>query len=118
MSKHIFEDKLKAIDLYLNKRNSYRETAKLMSATKSDIIKWVAFTQSMSRKRNCFDNAVIENFFGLLKSELLYLQEFESMEHFQQELERYIVYYNHERIKAKLKGLTPVEYRIQSSFAA
>lgn len=42
--------------------------------------------QSMSRKGNCLDNAVIENFFGLLKSELLYLQEFESMEHFNQEL--------------------------------
>ena len=38
--------------------------------------------QSMSRKGNCLDNAVIENFFGLLKSELLYLQEFTSMEHF------------------------------------
>ena len=38
----------------------------------------------MSRKGNCLDNAVIENFFGLLKSELLYLQEFESMEHFKQ----------------------------------
>lgn len=75
-------------------------------------------TQSMSRKGNCFDNVVIENFFGLLKSELLYLQEFESMKHFQQELERYIVYYNHKRIKAKLKGLPPVEYRIQSSLAA
>lgn len=71
-----------------------------------------AFTQSMSRKGNCFDNAVIENFFGLLKSELLYLQEFESMEHFQQKLESYIVYYNHKRIKAELKGLTPVEYKI------
>ena len=42
--------------------------------------------QSMSRKGNCLDNAVIENFFGLLKSELLYLQEFQSMEHFKQEL--------------------------------
>ena len=38
----------------------------------------------MSRKGNCLDNAVIENFFGLLKSELLYLQEFESMEHFKE----------------------------------
>ena len=38
--------------------------------------------QSMSRKGNCLDNAVVENFFGLLKSELLYLQEFESMDHF------------------------------------
>jgi len=50
--------------------------------------------QSMSRKGNCLDNAVIENFFGLLKSELLYLQEFESMEHFKQELIEYLDYYN------------------------
>ncbi|MGM7724607.1 IS3 family transposase [Metabacillus sp. Hm71] len=75
-------------------------------------------TQSMSRKGNCLDNAVIENFFGLLKSELLYLQEFESMEHFILELENYIEYYNHKRIKEKLKGLSPVEYRIQSLIAA
>ena len=72
----------------------------------------------MSRKGNCLDNAVIENFFGLLKSELLYLQEFESIEQFKQKLEAYILYYNHLRIKEKLKGLTPVEYRIQSSLAA
>ena len=59
--------------------------------------------QSMSRKGNCLDNAVIENFFGLLKSELLYLQEFQSMEHFKQELVAYLDYYNNRRIKAKLK---------------
>ncbi|EON70780.1 IS3 family transposase, partial [Lysinibacillus sphaericus] len=53
-------------------------------------------------------------FFGLLKSELLYLQEFENMEHFKRELEQYIEYYNHKRIKAKLKGLSPVQYRTQS----
>ena len=53
----------------------------------------------MSRKGNCLDNAVMENFFGLLKSELLYLKEFESMEQFKQELETYIHYYNHKRIK-------------------
>ncbi|AYA74701.1 IS3 family transposase [Bacillus sp. Y1] len=70
-------------------------------------------TQSMSRKGNCLDNAVIENFFGLLKSELLYLQEFESIEHFEQELEEYIDYYNQKRMKAKLKDLSPVEYRTQ-----
>ncbi|WP_342598154.1 IS3 family transposase [Psychrobacillus sp. FSL H8-0483] len=67
--------------------------------------------QSMSRKGNCLDNAVIENFFGLLKSELLYLQEFESMAHFEQELKDYIHYYNHKRMKEKLKDLSPVEYR-------
>lgn len=70
--------------------------------------------QSMSRKGNCLDNAVIENFFGLLKSELLYLQEFNSMEHFKQELEDYIHYYNHQRIKLKLKGMSPVNYRVHA----
>ncbi|MFB5085975.1 IS3 family transposase [Psychrobacillus sp. PGGUH221] len=75
-------------------------------------------TQSMSRKGNCLDNAVIENFFGLLKSELLYLQEFESMAHFEKELEEYMDYYNHKRMKAKLKDLSPVEYRTQILEAA
>ena len=70
--------------------------------------------QSMSRKGNCLDNAVIENFFGLLKSELLYLQEFHSMEHFKQELIEYLDYYNNRRSKAKLKGLPPAIHRQQA----
>ena len=74
--------------------------------------------QSMSRKGNCLDNAVIENFFGLLKSELLYLQEFQSMEHFKQELVAYLDYYNNRRIKAKLKGLPPAIHRQQALSAA
>ncbi len=55
----------------------------------------------------------MENFFGLLKSELLYLQKFESVEHFKKELVEYIEWYNTKRTKSKLKGLSPVEYRIQ-----
>ena len=70
--------------------------------------------QSMSRKGNCLDNAVIENFFGLLKSELLYLQKFQSMAHFKQELIAYLDYYNNHRIKAKLKGLPPAIHRLQA----
>jgi transposase InsO family protein len=70
--------------------------------------------QSMSRKGNCLDNAVMENFFGILKTELLYLQTFDSMEHFKRELLDYLHYYNHHRIKQKLKGMSPVQYRIQS----
>lgn len=70
--------------------------------------------QSMSRKGNCLDNSPMENFFGLLKSELLYLKEFSSMAEFKLELEKYIDYYNNKRIKSKLKGLTPVQFRIQS----
>lgn len=74
--------------------------------------------QSMSRKGNCLDNSVIENFFGQLKSELLYLHKFESLEHFLEELEEYIDYYNNKRIKCKLRGLSPVQYRIQSTRVA
>ena len=69
--------------------------------------------QSMSRKGNCLDNAVIENLFGLLKSELLYLQEFRSMEHFKLELVEYLDYYNR-RIKEKLKDLPPAIHRQQA----
>ena len=70
--------------------------------------------QSMSRKGHCLDNAVIENFFGLLKSELLYLQSFDSMKHFKSELMDYLDYYNNRRIKAKLKGLPPAIHRQQT----
>lgn len=69
--------------------------------------------QSMSRKGNCLDNAVIENFFGLLKSELLYLQTFDSIEHFKAELIEYLDYYNNRRGKANLKGLPPAIHRLQ-----
>ncbi|MGG0238484.1 IS3 family transposase [Bacillus rhizoplanae] len=75
-------------------------------------------TQSMSRKGNCYDNAVIENFFGIMKSEFLYLNDFENIEHFKQELKKYIDYYNHKRIKAKLKGMSPVQYRAHALKAA
>ena len=80
-------------------------------------IKDKGIIQSMSRQGNCLDNSVIENFFGLLNSELLYLREFESIEEFKIELEKYIDYYNNKRIKSKLKGLSPVQYRIQSLVA-
>lgn len=69
--------------------------------------------QSMSRKGNCLDNAVMENFFGILKTEFFYGKKFESKESFKKGLDQYIHYYNHERIKQKLKGLSPVQYRNQ-----
>lgn len=74
--------------------------------------------QSMSRKGNCLDNAVMENFFGLLKSELLYLRDFKDVSEFKDELEKYIFYYNNYRIKGKLKGLSPVQFRVQSHIVA
>lgn len=67
--------------------------------------------QSMSRKGNCLDNAMAESFFGTMKTELLYAQKFESMQDFIKSLEEYIDYYNNKRIKLRLKGKSPVQYR-------
>ena len=73
--------------------------------------------QSMSRKGNCLDNAAMESFFGTLKSEFFYLNRFDSVGELLAGLRRYIHYYNHDRIKLKLKGLSPVQYRTQPSSA-
>lgn len=67
--------------------------------------------QSMSRKGNCYDNAMMENFFGIMKSELLYLQKFKDMDEFKSELKKYIHYYNNYKIKLRLNGKSPVEFR-------
>jgi putative transposase len=69
--------------------------------------------QSMSRKGNCLDNAAMESFFAVLKSEFFYMNKFESVDQLQHGLGEYIHYYNHDRIKLKLKGLSPVQYRTQ-----
>jgi putative transposase len=65
-------------------------------------------TQSMSRRANCHDNAAMECFFGTLKSEFLRLNTFESIDALKAGIKQYIHYYNHKRIKLKLKGLSPV----------
>ena len=68
-------------------------------------------TQSMSRKGNCLDNAIIENFFGILKSELFYLKKYDSVFQLKKEINQYINYYNNDRIKLNLKGMSPIQYR-------
>ena len=75
-------------------------------------------TQSMSRKGNCLDNAVAENFFALLKTEMYHNQSFEDADALIEQIKEYIEYYNTKRIKVKLKGLTPIEYRTQALKAA
>ena len=75
------------------------------------LLKEKGVTQSMSRKGNCLDNAVIENFFGILKSELFYLNKYNSINQLKKDIKVYIKYYNNERIKLNLKGMSPVEYR-------
>lgn len=68
-------------------------------------------TQSMSRKGNCIDNAVIENFFSIIKSELFYLKKYNSTNQLKKEIDDYIHYYNNDRIKLNLKGMSPIQYR-------
>lgn len=74
--------------------------------------------QSMSRKATCADNASMENFFGILKQEMYYGEKLVSYEMLKRRIEDYIYWYNNERSKEKLTGLSPVEYRIQSSQSA
>lgn len=75
------------------------------------LLKQKGIKQSMSRKRNCLDNAIIENFFGTLKSELFYLKKYTSINQLKQDIIDYINYYNNDRIKLNLKGMSPIKYR-------
>ena len=79
------------------------------------MLKRCGATQSMSRKGNCFDNAVIESFFGTLKAEYFHLSKVEGIEALEAGVNEYIDYYNNERIKLGLQGLSPVQYRLRST---
>ena len=68
--------------------------------------------QSMSRKGNCLDNSIMENFFGILKQEMYYRKEFRSYEGLRKEIQIYIDYYNNKRIKMRLGYMSPVQYRV------
>lgn len=72
--------------------------------------------QSMSRKGNCLDNSIMESFFGVMKREMFYGHEydFHTLDELEVVMNEYIEYYNFSRIKFKLKGLTPLQYRSQS----
>ncbi len=71
--------------------------------------------QSMSRKGNCLDNSPMENFFGLMKQEMYYGEARCTFEELKNKIERYIVYYNNKRIKQKLAGMSPIQYRLHTS---
>lgn len=68
--------------------------------------------QSMSRKGNCYDNSVMENFFGIMKQEMYYGALYYSYEELKDAIDKYITYYNERRIKQKLGWKSPVEYRL------
>lgn len=71
--------------------------------------------QSMSRRGNCLDNSPMENFFGLLKQEIYYGETFNSYDELKKAIEDYIYWYNNKRIKIKLNGLSPIEFRQQAA---
>lgn len=70
----------------------------------------------MSRKGNSMNNGMMEKFFGILKTKIFYDQEdnYKTLDDLIKVIDYYIYYYNYDRIKVKLKGLSPVDYRIQS----
>lgn len=70
--------------------------------------------QSMSRRGNCLDNAVMESFFGHLKDELYCNTTFLTVEALTTAINAYITWFNTERAHSTLKGLSPVEYRTQA----
>lgn len=76
-----------------------------------DLLQENEIIQSMSRKGNCLDNAIIENFFGVLKSELFYLKKYKSILELTRDIREYIKYYNNRRIRTNLNGMSPIEYR-------
>lgn len=84
------------------------------------MLKEKGIKQSMSRKGNCLDNSCAENFFGILKSELYYVKEkeYKNIKELEKDIEEYIEYYNNVRIKSKLKGMSPVQYRKHSLLVA
>ena len=73
--------------------------------------------QSISRKGNCLDNSIMENFFELLKQEIYYGVVYYSFDELKSEIERFIKYYNEQRVKEKLRWMTPVQYSFYLSAA-
>ena len=75
------------------------------------LLKKKGIIQSMSRKVNCLDNAIIENFFGTLKSEMFYTQKFKSIEQLKKDIDHDLIYYNNQRLPSNLNNMSPIKYR-------
>ncbi|WP_238389669.1 IS3 family transposase [Virgibacillus sp. MSP4-1] len=107
--------------LEIVKNSKYRTTVHSDQGWHYQHKKWVKTLkknkvfQSMSRKGNCIDNSPMENFFGLLKQEMYHGNELCSYENLKKKIEEYINYYNNKRIKQKLGGMNPVQYRLHTN---
>ena len=102
--------------LYRRTFHSDRGWAYQMKAY-SNALKENKIFQSMSRKGNCYDNSVMENFFGILKQEMYYGTTYYSFDELKEAIEKYIKYYNEKRIKEKLGWMSPVQYRLNAMAA-
>ncbi|WP_290657030.1 IS3 family transposase [Anaerovibrio sp.] len=69
--------------------------------------------QSMSRKGNCLDNSIMESFFGILKTEIYLGEKYNTIEKLVDAINEYIHYYHNKRIKLRLNGLSPIQYRLK-----
>lgn len=68
--------------------------------------------QSMSRKGNCIDNSLMENFFGIMKQEMYYGVVYYSYDELKEAIDKYIKYYNEKKIKERLGWMSPLEYKL------
>ena len=117
--KHTYKEKLKAVKEVIN-GNSINQVSINRNIPNQSIyyqneLKKRNIRQSFSRKGNCIDNSIMENFFGIMKKEMFYGYEkdFKTLEELKIAMIKYINYYNNKRINKKRKGLSPLEHRQQ-----
>lgn len=79
------------------------------------LIKEQNMTHSMSRPGKCIDNGPIEGFWGILKSEKYYLNDYSTYESLDHDINEFIYFYNHKRLQKRLSELSPIEYRASSA---
>lgn len=99
-----------AAELHLHSDQGFQYT----SQQYFNLTKEYDITPSMSRRGNCYDNAMAENFFSILKTECIYRHKLSTFDDARQLIDEYIDFYNNERIQMKT-SLTPLEKRCQAA---
>ncbi|WP_099950053.1 IS3 family transposase [Ezakiella peruensis] len=116
------ETKIQACREYEKGNKSFREIAKEINAGDTTVASWYVkykekgeegqgMKHSMSRVGKCIDNGPMEGFFGILKTEMFYGKEFNSLEELKDRIINYIEFYNNERFQKRLNCMAPLEYR-------
>lgn len=109
-------DVIKALDRKRNLRGSIIHSDQGIHYTNKEftaLLKESGAIQSLSRKGNCFDNAIMENFFGHFKCECIKIRKkaLMSFRDVVEVVDDYILFYNIERLQKKLSEMSPVAYR-------